>query len=157
MTICYILSQNSAPRQQQQPMQQHQPNPQQQFPQQQQLIQNNVANASSDQLQGIVLQETDRYAGLSGFDSIPPPATSVSAAQKQNQLTNPTTGIIGNANFDTNFNSINTNNFSNNSGIFCTDANSIFNINQINTTKKYFCVVSNTFFVFHIDRVNLSL
>ena len=91
-----------------------QPNSQQQF--QQQQSQNNAANTRGDELQGLVLQETDRYAGLSGFDSIPTSATSMSTAQKQNQLTNPTTGILGNANFDTNFNSINTNNFSNNSG-----------------------------------------
>ena len=87
---------------------------QQQMFMQQQQMQNNAVNNTKDELQGLVLQETDRYAGLSGFDSIPPSTTST--AHKQNQLTNPATGIIGKTNFDTNFNSINTNNFSNNSG-----------------------------------------
>ena len=108
------MFQNSALRQHQQPVQHQQQNGQPQM--QQQQMQNNAVNNTKDELQGLVLQETDRYAGLSGFDSIPPSTTSVSTAHKQNQLTNPATGIIGKTNFDTNFNSINTNNFSNTSG-----------------------------------------
>ena len=98
--------------QQQQVMQQHQ----QQFQQpQQQGLQNN-AN-SSNELQGIVLQETDRYAGLSiafNADSIAP--TSSISAHQTNILTTKPQGLMGN-DFDSNFNSINTNNFTMNSGI----------------------------------------
>ena len=135
-----------------------QPTSQQQF--QQQQIQNNAANTRGDELQGLVLQETDRYAGLSGFDSISTSATSVSAAQKQNQLTNPTTGILGNANFDTNFNSINTNNFSNNSGIFAQKLTPFSAINKLTTSNNNtaFMFLQILFIVvFYIDCVNLSL
>ena len=97
--------------QQQQVMQQHQ----QQFQQpQQQGLQNN-AN-SSNELQGIVLQETDRYAGLSiafNADSIAP--TSSISAHQNNILTTKPQGLMGN-DFDSNFNSINTNNFTMSSG-----------------------------------------
>ena len=157
MVLSHLVSKNSALRQQQQPVQQQQPNSQQQFQQQQQQIQSNTANTSSGELQGLVLQDTDRYAGLSGFDSIAPSATSVSAAQKQNQLTNPTTGIIGNANFDTNFNSINTNNFSNNSGIFAqelTQSSTLIKLTSINTV---FMLSPILLALFDIERANLSL
>ena len=117
---CY-LSQNSTQRQNSLQQQQLSQQPQQQFQQQQQGLQNNETKSNSNELQGIVLQETDRYAGLSiafNADSIAPTANI--SAQQPNPLTNPQ-GLLGNE-FDTNFNSINTNNFTINAGI-CTSAN----------------------------------
>ena len=110
------MPQNSTQRQnslqQQQVMQQHQ----QQFQQpQQQGLQNN-AN-SSNELQGIVLQETDRYAGLSIAFNAHSIAPSMSIdAHQPNTLTTKPQGLLGNE-FDSNFNSINTNNFTMNPGI----------------------------------------
>ena len=115
-----MSSQNSTQRQNSLQQQQVGQQPQQQF-QQQQGLQNNAAQNSSNELQGIVLQETDRYAGLSiafNADSIAPTATI--SAQQTNPLTKPQ-GLLGNE-FDTNFNSINTNNFTINPGT-CTRAN----------------------------------
>ena len=91
---------------------------QQQNQQQHQQPQTQTTNPNnSNELQGLVMQETDRYAGLSGFDSIHPPTVSaVSAGQQQHphQLTKNTHGLLGNE-FDTNFNTINMSNFTNSS------------------------------------------
>ena len=99
--------------QQQQLQNQQQPSLQQQQYQQHHQIQNNAPGGN--ELQGIVLQETDRYAGLSGFDSIQHSAAapSLSSVAPHGQLTQPATGLLGN-DFDANFNTINTNNFSTN-------------------------------------------
>ena len=64
--------------------------------------------ASGSELQGIVIQGTDRYAV---FDSMPP--TSVVGGQQNNQ--NKAQGYPGSG-FDNNFSSLDGNNFSNNTG-----------------------------------------
>ena len=100
----------------QQQQQQTNQQPQQQFPQQQSL-QLNANNSNSNELQGIVLQETDRYAGLSIAFNAHSIAPSMSIdAHQPNTLTTKPQGLLGNE-FDSNFNSINTNNFTMNSGI----------------------------------------
>ena len=77
----------------------------------QQFQQQPQNKTNSNELHGIVLQENDRYAGLSGFDSIPAAAA---AAGQQNNPAKPQ-GLLGNE-FDTNFSSMDASNFSNNSG-----------------------------------------
>ena len=114
----YISLQNSTQRQNSLQQQQQQTNqqPQQKFPQQQ-SFQPNGNNSNSNELQGIVLQETDRYAGLSIAFNAHSIAPSMSIdAHQPNTLTTKPQGLLGNE-FDSNFNSINTNNFTMNSGI----------------------------------------